>query len=102
MPDRMSFRNRVERITQLRLNPDGSLRPTVLHVGKQRANRRQKVYSPAELTVRNLAESAASGSREYLRRHDKSNRQVRGGWFIDFPSNLWFAYRRAKRTFGWF
>jgi hypothetical protein len=104
MPDRMFFRNRVERITQLQSNPDGTVRPTVLHVGKERGSRnprRDRNDTPAEWTVRNLAESTANASQEYLKRHNRSNGKVRGGWLIDFPANVWFAYRRAKRTFGW-
>jgi hypothetical protein len=101
MPDRMSFRNRVERITQLHRNPDGTVRTTVLHVGKNRRDRvnRDRVYGPLEWTVRNVAKSTSDASEEYLRRHDRSNRQVRGGWFLDFPANLWFAYRRVKDVF---
>jgi hypothetical protein len=100
MPERLLFRNKIERITQLHRNPDGTVKATTIHVGKKRSDP-QRVYTPAEWTVRNLAESAASASSEYLRRHDRSNREVRGGWLFDLPANLWFAYRRGKRVFGW-
>lgn len=95
----------VRRITVLRGGTgEEPPRPQVIvKGGKGRGSRGRKRQSSGlgwlESFTHETARAASAGVNTYLKRHERSNRRKRDGWFRDLPDNAWTAYSESKRQF---
>ncbi|HET7697806.1 MAG TPA: hypothetical protein VFK57_18985 [Vicinamibacterales bacterium] len=80
--------------------------PTVVRVSTKRRRRRGRRdddldygWCPFDTVSRQFADAVRESTDVYLRRHDRSSDELREGWFVDIPSNLYVAAREGFRRF---
>lgn len=80
--------------------------PTVVRVSTKRRRRRARRddvldddWCPMDTMSREFADAVRTSTDVYLRRHDRSSAELREGWFVDIPSNIYVAAREGFRRF---
>lgn len=85
--------------------PDRPGAPTVVRVSTKRRRRARRDddvdddWCPFDTMSRQFADAVRASTDVYLRRHDRSTEELREGWFVDVPSNLYVAAREGFRRF---
>lgn len=88
----------VRRITTLSQDGGRWQAETVYKKKRRKKRRTSRGLRPLEKASRRMARATRRAGSVYLRRHNKSARKKRNGWFRDMGYNLYRANRRGAKA----
>ena len=96
-----SRKNRLKYITSLNSDDDFGGIPEVLYGSssnrrKKKKKKQSRALKPLERAIYSMAKSYDKATKEYLDRHENSNKKKKNGWIRDFSKN----YGKAMRKVG--
>jgi len=82
-------------------HPRGPEGPTIVRVRspEQKAGKRRRGGGIVEQLVHDAVKATMAASQQYLRLHERSNRESTKGWLIDLPQNAYEAALEGQRRF---
>ena len=97
----MSSKDKVKSITVLQSEDDFGGAPEVLYGSspgkrKKKKKKQSRALKPLERAIYSMAKSYDKATKEYLDRHENSNKKKKNGWIRDFSKN----YGKAMRKVG--